>query len=79
MGFFIAHGAMAAEGDGGADDCYLDGWQYSLQCSRITVGKGDTQVKLAVMVSPALDESGEEPLYLLAGGLDRRRVILQSC
>ncbi|WP_445365477.1 alpha/beta hydrolase [Microbulbifer sp. ANSA001] len=68
MVFFIAHGAMAAEGNGGADDCYLDGWQYSLQCSRITVGKEDTQVKLAVMVSPALDESGEEPLYLLAGG-----------
>ncbi|MFA0810580.1 alpha/beta fold hydrolase [Microbulbifer epialgicus] len=68
MGFLVSHSVMAAEGKGEAEDCYLDGWQYSLQCSRIIVGEGDTQVNLAVMVSPALDESGEEPLYLLAGG-----------
>ncbi|MDP5208378.1 alpha/beta hydrolase [Microbulbifer sp. 2205BS26-8] len=49
-------------------DCYLDGWRNTLRCSRLTVGKGDTRVSLAVMVAPAVSESDKAPLYLLAGG-----------
>ncbi|WP_226649515.1 alpha/beta hydrolase [Microbulbifer variabilis] len=32
------------------------------------MGEGDSQVELAVFISPALDKSEREPLYLLAGG-----------
>jgi len=68
LGGLVSKAVMAGQEKNSLEDCYLDGWQYSLQCSRLTVGEGDVQVDLAVMVSPALDESGAEPLYLLAGG-----------
>ncbi|WP_445357802.1 alpha/beta hydrolase [Microbulbifer sp. ANSA002] len=49
-------------------ECYLDGWRHPLRCERISVGHGDSKVNLVVFVSPALDETQREPLYLLAGG-----------
>ncbi|WP_226877191.1 alpha/beta fold hydrolase [Microbulbifer hainanensis] len=51
-----------------AKRCYLDGWGDSLACYRVPVGEADNREGLAVMVAPAVNSSGREPLYLLAGG-----------
>lgn len=55
--------------------CYLDGWSSALRCYRVPVGaagRGDASGSvpggLAVMVAPAVSDSGRDPLYLLAGG-----------
>ena len=48
--------------------CYLDGWGDALECYQVPVGDTDNREALAVMVAPAVNSSGREPLYLLAGG-----------
>jgi pimeloyl-ACP methyl ester carboxylesterase len=51
-----------------ADSCYLDGWAEPLRCYRVPLGTPGGAQTLAVMVAPALNGTGREPLYLLAGG-----------
>lgn len=57
--------------------CYLDGWSNALRCHRLPLDSastesareaGDIPDGLAVMVAPAVNDSGRDPLYLLAGG-----------
>ncbi|AWF83331.1 hypothetical protein BTJ40_02555 [Microbulbifer sp. A4B17] len=50
------------------DSCYLDGWSNALRCKKIPVGEGEAAVDLAIMIAPAVNDVGLEPLYLLAGG-----------
>ncbi|WP_323847296.1 alpha/beta hydrolase [Microbulbifer magnicolonia] len=57
-----------AQGGPAARTCYLDGWGESLRCYRVAVGEGPGSEALAVMVAPAVNDIGREPLYLLAGG-----------
>ncbi|WKT61052.1 alpha/beta hydrolase [Microbulbifer thermotolerans] len=57
-----------AEADSPFQTCYLDGWSNSLRCYLVAVGEGESGSELAVMVAPAVNEVGREPLYLLAGG-----------
>ncbi|MFI2813221.1 alpha/beta fold hydrolase [Microbulbifer sp. JSM ZJ756] len=52
----------------GAETCYLDGWRNPLRCYRLPIESEPEAPQLAVMVAPAVNNSGEEPLYLLAGG-----------
>ncbi|WP_444934807.1 alpha/beta fold hydrolase [Microbulbifer sp. JTAC008] len=50
------------------ESCYLDGWSHALHCTKIPVGEGEAAVDLAIMIAPAVNDIGLEPLYLLAGG-----------
>ncbi|MCO1334315.1 alpha/beta hydrolase [Microbulbifer sp. OS29] len=59
--------ASSAESDN-FESCHLDGWGSSLLCTDLPVGEGDTAVDLAVMIAPAVNDIGREPIYLLAGG-----------
>ena len=61
----LAQPSLATES---AETCYLDGWGNALRCYRISVPDGAHEQKLAVMVAPALNDSGNAPMYLLAGG-----------
>ena len=63
--FALANPVLAIEP---AETCYLDGWGNALRCYRISVPDGVGEQKLAVMVAPALNDSGNAPMYLLAGG-----------
>jgi len=50
-----------------SEPCYADGWPEALRCYRVPVSpEGD--VALSVLVAPAVNAGGSEPLYLLAGG-----------
>ncbi|WP_308363849.1 MULTISPECIES: alpha/beta fold hydrolase [unclassified Microbulbifer] len=60
-------GTAVAQGQPSSDTCYLDGWGDPLRCYRVPLD-GDGPENLAVMVAPAVNGSGREPLYLLAGG-----------
>lgn len=65
IGAGIASVAMAQEQP---ERCYLDGWGDALRCYKVPVGEGAARTELAVMVAPAVNDRGREPLYLLAGG-----------
>ncbi|WP_444929548.1 alpha/beta hydrolase [Microbulbifer sp. SSSA002] len=70
IGFFtVLSQAVAEEGElSRFESCYLDGWSSALRCSKLSVGEAETAVDLAVMIAPAVNDTGLEPLYLLAGG-----------
>lgn len=60
-------GTVAAQGQATPETCYLDGWGDPLRCYRVPLDDGGRE-SLAVMLAPAVNGSGREPLYLLAGG-----------
>ncbi|WP_091517150.1 alpha/beta hydrolase [Microbulbifer yueqingensis] len=57
-----------AEAPSVGETCYLDGWHRPLLCHRLALTDAPERPELAVMVAPAVSETDEEPLYLLAGG-----------
>ncbi|MCW8128637.1 alpha/beta fold hydrolase [Microbulbifer halophilus] len=72
LGSALASPAIAQQAPAG-ERCYLDGWGDALRCYRVPVSQsvgqsGHFPDGLAVMVAPAVNDGGREPLYLLAGG-----------
>lgn len=64
----VLSGLVGAQDKPAPQTCYLDGWGSSLHCYRLAVGGDAGWSEVAVMVAPAVNDSGRAPLYLLAGG-----------